>query len=63
MTPHTLATTHVRTADGFKVFEVDTKKSTYFGISWKDLGAYGRKKFENLVILKNSEDRIKVLYV
>lgn len=63
MSPHNLATTPVRTRDGFKVLEVNTRKATLFGIPWRALGSSGKRKFENLLVITHSQDRIKVLYV
>lgn len=59
---HNLAAKHVRTRDGVLVFEVDTTKATYRGMSWKSLGRYGRRKFENLLVLQNSTDPIHIIY-
>lgn len=57
-------TIHYR--NGFKVVEVDTKKATFKGMSWRDLGSFGKKKFENVVFLKNARNekglRTKILY-
>lgn len=45
------------------MYEVDTVKSTWFGIPVSTLGAHGRKKFENWVVLERPKERLKVLYV
>ena len=34
---------------------IDTKKAEYRGIKVKDLGGYGRRKFENLIIMENAQ--------
>jgi len=47
---------------GTKVIEVDTSKATYQGIAWRTLGDYGKRKFENMLVLEQKE-RIKIIYV
>jgi hypothetical protein len=47
----------------YVIYEVDREKSTYFGTPWNDLGAYGKRKFENLLIIQNPRDRIIFRYV
>ena len=45
---------------------VDTNQATFRGTKWKYLGAFGRRKFENLLVLKvfekYPEERVKILY-
>ena len=54
---------------GVRVVEIDTAKAEYKGLMWKDLGSYGKKKFENLLFLqhsKNTEEQrlpLRFLYV
>ena len=50
---------------GKKVIEVNTKVAVYQGLKWKDLSEYQKKKYENLVFLKNSDRTIhtKVIYI
>lgn len=52
-----------REIDGFRVVEVDTGKATFQGKPWKSLGEFGRRKFENLLVLSRSKEHIKVTYV
>ena len=47
---------------GFKVVEIDTKKATYQGMKWQSMGSYGRRKFENLLVLNNVGSRLKIIY-
>jgi hypothetical protein len=57
-------TIHYR--QGAKVLVVDTKKSHYHGLKWRDLGAWGKRKFENVLVLKNADEQrlpIKVRYI
>lgn len=62
MRPHELVyTKYLR--EGISVYEVDTKQSRWFGTFVKDLGAFGRRRFENWVVLERPKERIKVLYV
>lgn len=62
MKPYNLAATLVRFSHGFHVFEVDTKKATFHGLKWRDLGGFGKKKFENLVYLESTKKPMKILY-
>jgi len=50
---------------GAKVIEIDTKKAEYKGYKVRDLGGYGRRKFENLIVIEaNTKEKIpvKVIY-
>lgn len=50
--------------DGFtKAFVVDTKKAKYQGRPWKQLSTFDKRKFENLIVIINSHEKLKVLYV
>lgn len=51
-----------RTKEGYKVLSVDTNIARYKGIPWKELGELGRRKFENLLIIADAMERIKVIY-
>jgi len=62
MSPHNLAYEHTRTRHGKKVFEVNTKKAHYFGLNWRLLGNYGKRKFENLIVLQNPTDPLAIIY-
>lgn len=44
------------------VYAVDTEKSSFRGITVKNLGGYGRRKFENLIYLENVRDNPVFLY-
>lgn len=52
-----------RRVDDVLVFEIDSKKATYQGERWTRLSSYERRKFENLVVLANPTERIKLLFV
>lgn len=43
-------------------WEIDTRKSTWFGDPIYTLGSFGRRKFENWVILENATERFNILY-
>jgi len=45
-----------------KIVEVDTKKAKYQGISWRTMGDFGKRKFENLLVLEQKE-KTKIIYV
>jgi len=51
-----------RTVSDMRVVEVDTSKATYQGVSWRTMGDYGKRKFENLLVLEKKE-RIHIIYV
>jgi len=55
----------VRYRSHYKILEVDTNETIYRGIPWKQLGTWGKRKFENVIVLKNTEKGklTKVLYV
>ena len=46
----------------YTVFEIDTLRSTWFGDPIATLGSYGRRRFENWVILERPKERLKILY-
>ena len=47
----------------YVVVEVDVDKEKYYGIPWKSLGDFGKRKFENLIVLKRPKERLKIRYV
>lgn len=63
MNPHNLAATPVRFKDGYRIVEVDTKKATYRGMPWHSLGSFGKRKFENIVVMKDTSEQVKVIYI
>lgn len=49
--------------DEFKVLIIDTKKATYQGIPWVSLGDFGKRKFENFLVLsRNTREKLKIIY-
>jgi hypothetical protein len=49
-------------ADGYsKGIEVNTKKAVFRDIPWKLLGKFGKRKFENVLVLRET-DNVKILY-
>lgn len=60
---HHFAATHVRTKGGVKVIEIDTKRARYFEMPWQRLSGYGRRKFENLMVLQNPTEPIHLIYL
>lgn len=50
--------------DNTKIIEIDPDKARYRDMRVSSLGAFGRRKFENLVFLANTEERlpIKICY-
>lgn len=47
---------------GFRVLEVDTKNVSFRGYPWQSLNAFGKRKFENLIILENTKRITKIIY-
>ncbi len=63
-TLHEFAVTHERKVGHIKTLEIDTSKARYNGISWKELGDFGKRKFENILFLKYHHDSfLKFFYV
>ena len=59
---HDYAITRKKEMDGLTVLFIDTKKAKWFRHPWKDLNEYGKRKFENLLVMKNSRQKLKVIY-
>ena len=49
--------------DGYTILTIDTKKAKWQGISWRTLGDWGKRKFENAIILNRAKERLKLIYV
>ena len=60
--PHTLAVREIGTYDGIDVVQVDIDRSRYFDIPWRQLGGYGKRKFENFLRLSMSDRNLKIIY-
>ena len=45
------------------IISIDTSKATYQGIAWRTLGDFGKRKFENLLILDDAKVRTKIIYL
>ncbi len=52
-----------RTVDRMNVFVVDTKNAKYQGIPWHDMGDFGKRKFENILVLQDTGLKTIVKYV
>jgi len=57
--------TRIRTqrVDDFVVYEIDPKKVSWHGRKLRELNAFGKRKFENLLVMMNPTERIKIVYV
>lgn len=57
-------TTHFR--QGCRVLDVDTDKVTFKDHKWKDLGSWGKQKYENHLFLEHMQKEpkrlVKVIY-
>lgn len=49
--------------DGFKVLTIDTSKAKHQGIAWRTLGDFGKKKWENWIVLNRAKERLKFIYL
>lgn len=47
----------------YVVVEVDVDKAKYQGRPWKSLGDFGKRKFENMLVLKRPTEKLKIRYV
>lgn len=45
-----------------RVIEVDTSRASYQGVQWRTMGDYGKRKFENLLVLEKRQ-KVHVIYV
>ena len=41
---------------GFRILEVDCDVATYQGVPWKTLGDFGKRKYENLLVIVSNMD-------
>ena len=48
---------------GFTTLTIDTSKAKYQGNRWLDLGDFGKRKFENLLVLTRHKERLKFKYI
>lgn len=48
--------------DDYTVLTVDTAKTRFFNIKYHDLGDYGKRKLENLIVMKYPKQRLKFIY-
>jgi hypothetical protein len=46
-----------------KVLEIDTKVARYRDSTVHDLGAFGRRKFENVVFAEYADERIALKFI
>ncbi len=51
-----------RVKDGYTTVCIDTSKATFRGIKWRTLGDFGKRKFQNLLIITRSKERLKFIY-
>lgn len=49
--------------DGFKILVIDTSKVKHRGIAWRTLGDWGKRKYENTIVLRRPKERLKFIYV
>lgn len=49
--------------DGTRYLTVDTSKSTFRNFQWDDLGDWGKRKCDNFLVLKNSNELRKKIQI
>lgn len=49
--------------DGYKILFIDTNKAKWQGIVWRTLGDFGKRKFENAIVLHRAKERLKFVYL
>lgn len=50
----------------FLLVFIDTKKSSFMGMTWEKLGEWGKRKCENFLVLSRLHDKqeyVKIIYV
>ena len=47
----------------FTVVEIDAKKVRFHGRILRELSAYGRRKFENMLVITNAKTRLRFQYI
>ena len=52
----------IRRIGDYTVATIDTNQATFQGYKWHDLGAFGKRKFENLVVISRASEQTKVIY-
>lgn len=50
------------TQDGFTTVVIDTTKATYQGMKWLEMNDFGRRKFENWLMLNRTNEKLKFVY-
>lgn len=49
--------------DGRVEMEIDTRKVIFRGYKWKEMTAYKRRRFENMLVLENPKTRLCFTYL
>jgi len=49
--------------EGATAVYIDTVNARFRGLKWKTMGDFGKRKFENLLILSRPTDRLIINYV
>lgn len=48
--------------NGFTVLTIDTSTANYQGIAWRTMGDFGKRKYENKIVLQRPKERLKFIY-
>ena len=49
--------------DGYTFLSINTAKAKWQGIAWRTLGDFGKRKFENFLILTRAKEKLKLIYI
>lgn len=49
--------------DGFTILTIDTSKAKHQGIAWRTLGDFGKRKYENWIVLNRAKEKLKFIYL
>lgn len=48
--------------DDYTLLTIDTSKAKWQRIAWRDLSDFGKRKFENFIVLHRTRERLKFRY-
>ena len=49
--------------DGYTFLTIDTSKAKWQGIAYRTLGDFGKRKWENFLIMTRAKERLKISYI
>lgn len=57
-----LAIIEERKIDAFTILTIDTKQAAYQNNRWFNMGDFGKRKFENWLVMMRPKERLKFIY-